>query len=138
VDTWFEVMPIKAGPVLGRINKGSRFIGAGMSASSIYRVVVQYAAQLGVKFTPHDLRRTYGKLAHKGRARIEQIQLSRDSSGVPKKYSVIVAALEHVAQAASKPTKHSGVSYFHCFVVMHWMKRVKAYLPSSLRMVEQV
>jgi integrase len=62
--------------VLGRINKGGRFIGAGMSASSIYGMVLQYAARLGVKFTPHDLRRTYGKLAHKGNARIEQIQLS--------------------------------------------------------------
>jgi site-specific recombinase XerD len=76
VDTWLEAMPIKEGPVLGRINKGGRFIGAGMSASSIYGVVVQYAERLGVQFTPHDLRRTYGKLAHKGRARIEQIRLS--------------------------------------------------------------
>ena len=36
----------------------------------------QYAERLGVEFRPHDLRRTYGKLAHKGGAKIEQIQLS--------------------------------------------------------------
>jgi integrase len=76
VDAWLEVMPIKEGLVIGRINKGGRFIGAGMSASAIYGLVVQYAELLGVKFTPHDLRRTYGKLAHKGKAKIEQIQIS--------------------------------------------------------------
>jgi integrase len=43
---------------------------------SIYAVVVEYAELLGVEFRPHDLRRTYGKLAHKGGAKIEQIQLS--------------------------------------------------------------
>jgi integrase len=51
-------------------------VGAGMSAPSIYSVVVEYAELLGVEFRPHDLRRTYGKLAHKGGAKIEQIQLS--------------------------------------------------------------
>jgi site-specific recombinase XerD len=76
VALWLEAMPIKEGPVLGKVNKGGRFVGAGMSAPSIYAVVVEYAERLGVDFRPHDLRRTYGKLAHKGGAKIEQIQLS--------------------------------------------------------------
>jgi Phage integrase family len=76
IALWLEAMPIKEGPVLGKVNKGRRFVGAGMSAPSIYAVVVEYAERLGVDFRPHDLRRTYGKLAHKGGAKIEQIQLS--------------------------------------------------------------
>ena len=32
--------------------------------------------QLGVAIAPHDLRRTFAKLAHRGRAPLEQIQLS--------------------------------------------------------------
>jgi site-specific recombinase XerD len=76
VALWLEAMPIKAGPVLGKVNKGGRFVGADMSAPSIYSVVVEYAELLGVDFRPHDLRRTYGKLAHQGGAKIEQIQLS--------------------------------------------------------------
>jgi hypothetical protein len=76
VALWLEAMPIKEGPVLGKVNKGGRFVGAGMSAPSIYSMVVEYAELLGVEFRPHDLRRTYGKLAHKGGAKIEQIQLS--------------------------------------------------------------
>jgi integrase len=50
-------MPIKEGPLLGKVNKGGRFVGAGMSAPSIYAVVVEYAERLGVEFRPHDLRR---------------------------------------------------------------------------------
>jgi site-specific recombinase XerD len=69
VALWLEAMPIKEGPVLGKVNKGGRFVGTGMSAPSIYSVVVEYAELLGVEFRPHDLRRTYGKLAHKGGAK---------------------------------------------------------------------
>jgi hypothetical protein len=32
VAVWLEAMPIKEGPVLGKVNKGGRFVGAGMSA----------------------------------------------------------------------------------------------------------
>jgi len=35
-----------------------------------------YARELGIQAAPHDLRRTFAKLAHKGRAAVEQIQLS--------------------------------------------------------------
>jgi len=76
VADWVTAMPYDSGRLLGCVNKGGRFVGQGMSASSIYSLVVSYAEKLGVEFAPHDLRRTYGKLAHKGGAKIEQIQLS--------------------------------------------------------------
>jgi integrase len=39
--------------------------------------VAMYGKKIGVeKLAPHDLRRTFAKLAHKGRAALEQIQLS--------------------------------------------------------------
>jgi hypothetical protein len=34
VALWLEAMPIKEGPVLGKVNKGGRFVGAGMSPLS--------------------------------------------------------------------------------------------------------
>jgi integrase/recombinase XerD len=73
---WIGAMPFSSGLLLGKVNKGGRFVGQGLSAAAIYGVVLQYAEQLAVALKPHDLRRTYGKLAHKGGARIEQIQLS--------------------------------------------------------------
>ena len=43
----------------------------------IYNLVVQYGALLDQgKLAPHDLRRTFAKLAHKGGSQIDQIQLS--------------------------------------------------------------
>ena len=44
---------------------------------NIMEAVVKYGERIGVpKLAPHDLRRTFAKLAHKGRAALEQIQLS--------------------------------------------------------------
>jgi integrase len=44
---------------------------------NIMEAVVHYGKKIGVpKLAPHDLRRTFAKLAHKGRAALEQIQLS--------------------------------------------------------------
>jgi len=62
--------------LLGKVNKGGRFVGQGMTATAIYGVVLRYEKLLKVTVKPHDLRRTFGKLAHKGGARIEQIQRS--------------------------------------------------------------
>jgi integrase len=46
-----------------------------MSAQSIYEVVAAYGDELGATLAPHDVRRTFAKLAHKGRAPLEQIQI---------------------------------------------------------------
>ncbi|MBV9506489.1 MAG: site-specific integrase [Acidobacteriia bacterium] len=47
-----------------------------MSSQSIYQAVEAYGQRLGTAFAPHDVRRTFAKLAHKGKAPLEQIQLS--------------------------------------------------------------
>jgi site-specific recombinase XerD len=76
VDDWLAAAGFSAGPVLGSVNKGDRITGQGMSAQSIYEVVEAYGKQLGASIAPHDVRRTFAKLAHKGRAPLEQIQIS--------------------------------------------------------------
>ena len=59
------------------MNKGDRLCGESMTAQSIFETVKKYAAEIGLKeIAPHELRRTFAKLAHKGRAALEQIQLS--------------------------------------------------------------
>jgi integrase len=51
--------------------------GNSMSPQSIFMIVKRLAEQAGLgSISPHDLRRTFAKLAHKGRAQLEQIQLS--------------------------------------------------------------
>ena len=76
IDDWLAVAGFTNGLVLGSVNKGDRITGQGMSAQSIYEVVDRYGTELGATLAPHDVRRTFAKLAHKGRAPLEQIQLS--------------------------------------------------------------
>ena len=42
----------------------------------MYLIVKGYAEKLGIEIAPHDLRRTFAKLAHRGHSPLEQIQLS--------------------------------------------------------------
>lgn len=76
VDEWLATAGFSEGLVFGVINKADRITGQGMNAQSIYEVVRAYGKDLGVRLSPHDVRRTFAKLAHKGRSPLEQIQLS--------------------------------------------------------------
>jgi integrase/recombinase XerD len=68
---------LQRGRVFRPVNKGDNLVGDSMTAQSIFETVKKYAAEIGLKeIAPHDLRRTFAKLAHKGRAALEQIQLS--------------------------------------------------------------
>src|SRR5262249_26904504 len=73
VDDRLAAAHFSAGLVLGAVNKGDRITGQGMSAQSIYEVVDAYGDDLGASsLAPHDVRRTFAKLAHKGRAPLGQ------------------------------------------------------------------
>ena len=59
-------------PALFRgVNKGDRLTGDSLTSQGVWRCVEKYS-----DVAPHDLRRTYAKLAHKGGAKLDQIQLS--------------------------------------------------------------
>lgn len=80
IDRWtagaWEVPP--EGPAyLFCAIEGKRVVSPQMSAQAIYDVAKKYAERAGLPpIAPHDLRRTFAKLAHKGHAKLEQIQLS--------------------------------------------------------------
>ena len=77
VDIWIAAAQITDGLVFRSINKGGRISGESMTARSVFEVVQACGAEIGMShLAPHDLRRTFAKLAHKGRAALEQIQLS--------------------------------------------------------------
>ena len=64
-------------------------MGNGITEQAIYNVVAGYAEKLeNDGIAPHDLRRTFAKLAHKGGSPIDQIQLSlgHDSIQTTEKY----------------------------------------------------
>ena len=77
IDAWSSRAGVGTGLVFRAVNKGDRVVGAGITPQAIRNVVAGYAERLkhaGV--APHDLRRTFAKLAYKGGAALDQIQLS--------------------------------------------------------------
>jgi len=59
------------------MNNRHELTGAVLLPQNIMEGVLRYGQRIGVPhLAPHDLRRTFAKLAHKGRAALEQIRLS--------------------------------------------------------------
>jgi len=72
IESWAAAAGITAGPVFRGVNKGDVVTGDRLSTQGILRAVGRYAEAIA----PHDLRRTFAKLAFKGGAKLDQIQLS--------------------------------------------------------------
>jgi len=74
---------IDTGPVFRPVNKGDRVTPGSLTGNCIRLALRKYTSELGLaNLVPHDLRRTYARLAHKGRAKLEQIQLSLGHASV--------------------------------------------------------
>jgi len=73
IDVWTAAAGISIGPLLRRISKSGR-IGPCLSPQSVLDILCVYADQSGFVARPHDCRRTFATLAHRGGARLEQVQ----------------------------------------------------------------
>jgi integrase len=92
IDRWALAAGIDEGLVCRRFRKGGWLVyevgpdgtgkARGMSADAIADVVSTHARRLGWELTPHDLRRTFAKLARGGQAPLEQIQLARGHQSI--------------------------------------------------------
>lgn len=71
IDEWAAAAEISEGALFRGVNKGDNVTGEELSSQAIWRCVEKYS-----DVAPHDLRRTYAKLAHKGGAKLDQLQLS--------------------------------------------------------------
>ncbi len=81
IDQWAEALGAKSGIIFRRIRQGGR-ICEGLTPQAIYLIVLQYSKPMGIDLAPHDCRRTFAKLAHKGGSPIEQIKYSLGHSSV--------------------------------------------------------
>lgn len=89
IDSWTYAARIDDGFVFRRVNKGGNLMGERITDQAIYDIVTGYAEKLEKQgIAPHDLRRSFAKLAHKGGSPIDQIQLSlgHDSIQTTEKY----------------------------------------------------
>lgn len=82
VDAWAKVLGMNAGYIFRPLRRGGHVQGGFMTSQAIFDVVLEYSEKLGLTVRPHDLRRSFAKLAHKGEAPIEQIQLSLGHASV--------------------------------------------------------
>jgi len=92
VDDWCQAADIKSGYIWRSFRKGDHIAAKSkakaergevpITTQAIWQVVTEYAGALGFDIAPHDCRRTYGKLAHKGGAAIEQISLNLGHSNI--------------------------------------------------------
>ena len=76
IDAWAAGAGVRDGLVFRSMRRTGKLDGSSMSAQAVRDVVHHYGQQLGLSVAAHDLRRTYAKLAHKGGAGLDQIQLS--------------------------------------------------------------
>ena len=76
VDEWASAAGLSTGFVIRAVNKADNVSRESISAQAVFNIVRVYGIDLRLDVAPHDLRRTFAKLAHRGRAALEQIQLS--------------------------------------------------------------
>ena len=76
VDEWRHAAGLPEGYVFRPIDKAGHVTGRALTPQAIFHIVRDYGAQIGHNIAPHDLRRTFARLAHRGRAGLEQIQLA--------------------------------------------------------------
>jgi hypothetical protein len=68
--------------VFRAVDKKGRVHGDGLTAQSIYDIIRGYGIEVGLTVAPHDLRRSFARLAHAGRSPLEQIQMSLGHASV--------------------------------------------------------
>jgi site-specific recombinase XerD len=76
IRRWADAVALTTGRVFRALDKRGRVCSQRLSAQSVFNILKTHAAKTAVPVTPHDMRRTYAHLAHKGHAPLEQIQIS--------------------------------------------------------------
>ncbi len=76
IDDYLDVVETRSGKLFQAMSKSGDIQRNHISPETVREVVRIYASMCGFRITPHDLRRTYAKLALKNGAKIEQIQLN--------------------------------------------------------------
>jgi site-specific recombinase XerD len=82
VEAWATAAGITSGRVFRPVNKTDKVAGDSLTAQAVWNIVEAYAALSGFDIAPHDLRRTFAKLARAGGAEYDQIQFSLGHSSV--------------------------------------------------------
>jgi integrase len=109
LDRWTGAAGITAGPVFVEMGPGrsdtladaTERAGEHTTEQAIMRVVVKHAVAIGrPELRPHDLRRTFGKLARAGGVALEQISLTYGHDSITTTQRYLGTELDFVNSAS--------------------------------------
>jgi integrase len=107
IDEWTNTAGLSHGLVFRAMNKGDAITRESMTPQAIRDIVKYYGEQIGTpELAAHDLRRTFAKLAHKGGAGLDQIQLSLGHASI-KTTEKYLGVSQNLTDA---PCDHLGLS----------------------------
>lgn len=75
IHQWTVAARLEDGKIFRSINKSGVVTQKPLTETAIYGIITETSTLSGEKIAPHDLRRTYAKLARSGGASLEQIQI---------------------------------------------------------------
>jgi site-specific recombinase XerD len=73
---WLDTASITAGPIFRPIDKTGRVGNRALGAQTIYNIVRQHVPLVDAAVRPHDLRRSFARLAYENHAAIEQLSIT--------------------------------------------------------------
>lgn len=107
LESWATAAGLSQGRVFRALRRGNHLTkSTSMSPDAIADVVLAYAATLNLNVAAHDCRRTFAKLALKGGARLEQIQLSLGHQSIQTTQRYLGVELD----LQDAPCDHLGLS----------------------------
>jgi integrase/recombinase XerD len=83
LDLWTTAGGIRDKKIFRAVRKNGSFRGDSLSASGVWKIVLEYARTAGIgKLTPHDLRRSCAKLCQRAGGDLQQIQFLLGHSSI--------------------------------------------------------
>jgi site-specific recombinase XerD len=82
ITRWATTSGISEGALFRRVTRHGVVTPWRISPQAVFHIVKHYAERLNFEISPHDLRRSFARLAHVGNAPLEQIQLSLGHASV--------------------------------------------------------
>jgi site-specific recombinase XerD len=82
LNDWLDAASITAGPVFRPIDKTGNVRNRTLGAQTIYNIVRQYGPFVDPAVRPHDLRRSFARIAYENHAAIEQLSITLGHSSI--------------------------------------------------------
>jgi integrase len=109
LNDWLGAAGITAGPIFRPIDKTGRVGSRALGAQTIYNIVREHVPLVDPAVRPHDLRRSFARLAYENHAAIEQLSITLGHASIATteryigaKQNFRLAPCDLVMPAASK------------------------------------